>query len=92
MNDACSLCKNQKDCSDAADNVADCGDLEPVEKTDQQRVLELVDELTSTVMDIIRREFNVNDDSNQDDELYGQIHHDIKATIHHSNAGAVIQP
>lgn len=41
--------------------------------------MELIDELTNVVMDIIRRRFNINDDL--DDELYGEIHEAIKNTL-----------
>jgi len=41
--------------------------------------IELIDELTNVVMDIIRRKFNINPDSDEDDELYGEIHDAIKS-------------
>jgi len=41
---------------------------------------EFIDELTNVVMDIIRRRFNINPDSDEDDNLYGEIHEAIKDT------------
>lgn len=43
--------------------------------------IEDVDELTNEVMGIIRDKFNIDTDSDQDDELYGQIHNIIKSNI-----------
>lgn len=42
--------------------------------------LELIDSLTNVVMDILRPRFNIDRDSDQDDQLYGEIHTAIKAT------------
>jgi len=41
--------------------------------------IELIDELTNVVMDIIRRKFNIDPDSDEDDELYGEIHDAIES-------------
>lgn len=45
---------------------------------------ELVDQLTNTVMDIIRREFTLYDGEevpySQDDALYGEVHAAIRET------------
>jgi len=41
---------------------------------------EFIDELTNVVMDIIRRRFNINPDSDEDDDLYSEIHEAIKGT------------
>jgi hypothetical protein len=42
--------------------------------------LEFIDELTNTVMDIIREQFGIRCDSDEDDELYGRIHEALKGS------------
>lgn len=43
--------------------------------------LEMIDYLTNAVMDIVRSKFNINEDSDKDDELYGQIHTCLKKCL-----------
>jgi hypothetical protein len=40
--------------------------------------LEKVDDITNEIMDALREEFAINEDSDQDDEVYGYIHNKIK--------------
>ena len=46
-----------------------------------QRELEKVDDTTNEIMDMIRKEFNLNPDSDRDDEIYGFIHNEIKQIL-----------
>lgn len=36
--------------------------------------IEMVDDLTNNIMDIIRKKFKLKEDSDEDDALYGELH------------------
>ena len=40
--------------------------------------LEKIDEITNEIMDALRDKFSINSDSDEDDNLYGFIHSQIK--------------
>jgi len=48
-----------------------------------------VDELTNVTMDVVRKKFNINSDSNEDDKLYTGIHNAIKDYINYEKKGKV---
>jgi hypothetical protein len=45
------------------------------------KTLERIDEGTNDIMDMIRKEFNLNPDSDRDDEIYGYVHNQLKLLI-----------
>jgi len=47
----------------------------------ENEILEIIDETTNEIMDMIREEFKLNEDSDKDDEVYGFIHTKIKQLV-----------
>jgi len=47
----------------------------------EDKTLEIIDEATNEIMDMIRDVFKQNEDSDKDDEMYGFIHTKIKQMV-----------